>query len=112
MERNDFLGWIFSEPGKAALAGAAGGIVRWLTLRPSWREGLATLVVGAICAIYAGPVALPIVEASIGKALPGGDMAGLSSFLVGIGGISLSGLLLDIFDRRRASVREGKDDGS
>lgn len=105
----DWLSWLGSEPGKAALAGAAGGIVRWLTLRSSWIEGAATLVVGSICAIYLGPIALPIIEGSVGKVIPGGDMAGLSAFLVGIGGISLSGLIMDIFDRRRREIDGGSD---
>ncbi len=107
---DNIFSWIGSEPGKAALAGAAGGIVRWITLRHSWKEGATTLVVGAICAIYLGPVALPVVEASVGKILPGGDMSGLSSFLVGIGGISLSGMIMDIFDRRRRDRKGGGDD--
>lgn len=108
----DFLSWLATEPGKAAVAGALGGIVRWLTLRPSWKEGGATLIIGSICAVYLGPVALPLIEGSIGKIVPGGDMAGLSSFLVGIGGISLSGLVLDIFDRRRRELKGGGNDGS
>ncbi len=43
-----FLAWLASEPGKAALAGAAGGLVRWITLRDSWREGVPALFVGAV----------------------------------------------------------------
>lgn len=112
MDRPDIISWLASEPGKAALAGALGGIVRWLTLRPSWHEGAATLVVGAICAIYLGPLALPIIEVTLGKVIPGGDMAGLSSFLVGIGGISLSGLVLDIFERRRRDLKGGGGDAT
>lgn len=106
----DGFSWFGSEPGKAAVAGALGGIVRWLTLRPSWKEGAATLLVGMICAVYLGPLALPLVDGSVGRVIPGGDMAGLSSFLVGIGGISLSGLLMDIFDRRRSDLKGGGDD--
>ena len=110
MTKDDWLGWLFSEPSRAALAGIAGGIVRWLTLRSNWKEGVGTLIVGALCAIYAGQLALPIVEGSIGKIIPGEDMTGLSSFLVGIGGISISGLVLDIFDRRRLKLREDQSD--
>lgn len=110
MNQLDFWSWAGTDAGKAALAGALGGIVRWLTLRPKWSEGLATLVVGAICAIYLGPLALPIVEGSVGKVIPNGDMSGLASFLVGIGGVSLSGFVLDLFDRRRAALREDDDE--
>lgn len=110
MTKDDLLDWLLSEPSRAAIAGIAGGVVRWLTLRSNWKEGLGTLIVGALCAIYAGQIALPIVEGSIGKILPGEDMSGLSSFLVGIGGISLSGLILDIFDRRRLKLKEDQTD--
>lgn len=111
MNQLDFWSWMGADAGKAALAGALGGIVRWLTLRPKWPEGLATLIVGAICAIYLGPLALPVVDGSIGKVIPGGDASGLASFLVGIGGISLSGLVLDVFERRRASLKGRDDEG-
>jgi hypothetical protein len=106
--------WLDTEPGKAAVAGALGGIVRWVTLRHNWREGSFTLIVGSICAMYLGPVALPIVEGTIGKIVPQGDMSGLSSFLVGIGGISLSAFIIDIFDRTRFFKKPGEknDDSS
>ena len=44
--------WLWTEPGKAALAGALGGIVRWVTLREHWRDGVLSLLVGSICAVY------------------------------------------------------------
>jgi hypothetical protein len=37
----------------------------------------------------------------IAKLAPGGDNAGFSSFVVGIGGLSNSGLIIDIFRARR-----------
>lgn len=111
MDKDSFWTWLVSEPGRAAVAGAAGGIVRWLTLHPSWKEGMATLVVGAICAIYAGPLALPIVEWSLGKVLPPSNMEGLSAFLVGIGGLSLSGFLLDLFELRRKKLNVDHGNG-
>ena len=40
--------WLASEPGKAALAGALGGVVRWITLRDNWKEGAPALLLGAI----------------------------------------------------------------
>ncbi len=109
-ERPDILTWLLSEPGKAALAGALGGIVRWVTLREHWRDGILSLLVGAICAVYLGPLVAPILEPVIGKLAPGGDTVGFSAFVVGIGGMSISGLLIDVFRARRAEV--GKEDGS
>jgi hypothetical protein len=40
----------------------------------------------------------------IGKLAPGGDSAGFSSFVVGIGGMSISALIIDIFRARRADT--------
>ena len=90
--------------------GALGGVVRWLTLRHTWQEGLVTIIVGGICAMYLGPLAIPILEPFIETIAPAGDPGGLSSFLIGMGGISISGLILDIFDRRRRDVDKGGDD--
>ncbi len=108
--RESFVEWLASDPGRAALAGALGGVVRWLTLRHSWKEGVVTLLVGGICAMYLGPLALPLIEPLIAKVAPTGDASGLSSFLIGLGGISISGLLLDVFDRRRRDIKGGDDD--
>lgn len=38
MPDRGFWSWLASDPGKAAMAGAAGGLVRWITLRDTWRE--------------------------------------------------------------------------
>jgi hypothetical protein len=112
-ERPDLINWLWTEPGKAALAGALGGIVRWVTLREHWRDGMLSLLVGSICAVYLGPLVAPILEPVIGKLAPGGDSAGFSSFVVGIGGMSISGLIIDIFRARRADsakTRTGRAD--
>jgi hypothetical protein len=109
-DRPDILTWLWTEPGKAALAGALGGIVRWVTLREHWRDGILSLLVGAICAVYLGPLVAPILEPVIGRLAPGGDTAGFSAFVVGIGGMSISGLLIDIFRARRAEVGQGNRD--
>lgn len=92
MRPEDLIG---NDYGKTLVAGAAGGMVRWLTLRQSWKEGLVALIVGSICALYLGPIVDPLVTPIIGKIAPGGDPRGFASFFVGLGGVSLSGLLLD-----------------
>jgi len=45
----------------------------------------------------------------IGKLAPGGDSAGFSSFVVGIGGMSISGLIIDIFRARQLGLPVGRD---
>ena len=51
----EFLEWLFSGDGRAAVAGALGGVVRWITLREHWTDGLASLLVGAILMIVSDP---------------------------------------------------------
>ena len=108
--KESFLEWMASDPGRAALAGALGGVVRWLTLRHSWKEGVVTLLIGGICAMYLGPLALPLIEPLTSRVAPTGDASGLSSFLIGLGGISISGLILDVFDRRKRDMKGGGDE--
>ena len=100
----ELIAWLWSDVGRAALAGAAGGVVRWVTLRDNWREGLTGLAVGSLCAIYLGPLAQPILEPVIGAIAPDGDVNGFSSFIIGLGGISISGFILDIIRLRRIAI--------
>ncbi len=102
--------WIESDDAQLLLAGALGGIVRWATLQHSWREGMVAMAVGAICALYLGPIMLPLVVSIIGPLSPGGNLQGLASFLVGVAGISFAGFLIDIFDAKFIkSKKEQKD---
>lgn len=107
---HDLIAWLFSPEGKAAIAGAAGGIVRWVTLREHWKDGTLSLLVGAICAIYLGPLVAPLLEPVIGKIAPQSDGAGFSPFVVGLGGISLSGFLIDLIRARRTDIKRGRNE--
>lgn len=104
-----FFTWLATDQTKAALAGAAGGVVRWVTLREKWQDGLASLVVGALCALYLGPIVEPLLEPAIGKIAPSGNSDQFAGFVVGLGGISLTGLLIDIIRlwRGQAGGRAG-----
>ena len=106
---DSLLEWLWSDPGKAVLAGAAGGIVRWLTLREKWSDGIVSIVVGALCALYLGPIVEPMLTPLIGKIAPNGDAAGFSSFFIGVGGISASGFVLDVWRGRRSAIKEGSE---
>ena len=57
--RNDFWSWIMTDRARTALAGAAGGIVRWVTLRAGRTAWL--LIVGA-----PAPLSWPFVSPLIG----------------------------------------------
>ena len=108
------LSWLFSPVAKLALAGALGGVVRWLTLKQPPLDGFISVVVGMICAIYIGPAINPIIRPVIDFA--GVDMEaaqGLGGFLVGIGGILVSGFFIDLWQLRRKLLKQqgGSTDG-
>lgn len=107
VDRSGFWEWVGSDIGKAAVAGALGGIVRWITLRERPADAAGSLIVGSICAVYLGPLVEPILKPVIGAIAPQGDPAGFASFVVGLGGISLASFVIDVF-RARA---KGGDDG-
>jgi len=107
----DLIQWLFTDPGRAAIAGAAGGVVRWVTLRHDWREGLTGLLVGSLCAIYLGPLAEPLLAPVIGRIAPGDSAAGFASFVIGLGGISIAGFILDVIKARRRVLGDDRDDG-
>jgi len=110
-QNNTLIEWLLSDAGKAALAGAAGGIVRWLTLRGKfWPDGVINLAVGCLCAVYIGPLAEPLLEPIVGKIAIDGSADGLGSFLIGLGGISISGFVLDVINMRRSQVVVSDDE--
>ena len=109
LSQANFFEWVFSSDGQTALAGALGGLVRWITLRDNWTDGIAALVVGAICALYLGPLIEPLLAPTIGQIAPGQDATGFSAFVVGLFGISLSGMLIDLIRARRAQAKRGRD---
>lgn len=98
----DLLLWLQTDAGAAAMAGAAGGLVRWLTLREHWRDGVVSLVVGSLCALYLGPLVEPMLAPVVGKLSPAADAKGFSSFVVGLGGIGIAGFVIETLRRFRA----------
>lgn len=102
--------WITNtETWTAAFAGALGGVVRWVTLRADWREGVGAIIVGSICALYLGPLVEPLLEPVVGAIAPQSDSTGFSGFIVGLGGISLTGWLLE---RMFPPKKGGSDDAT
>lgn len=95
---NSFMEWLFSGKGPTIIAGAMGGVVRWITLQQGTWEGISSIVVGAICAVYLTPLVLPALTPVIGSFV--GDeanRAGFSGFIIGLSGITVAGFFIDFF---------------
>ncbi len=97
--------WTFWADARLALAGGLGGCVSWLTRRGSKTDGAVQIVVGAISAVYLSPIAIPAMGSVFGNivATPE-ELSRLSGFVIGIGGVSVSGFILDLWHRRRAAL--------
>ncbi len=99
---------------QTGIAGTLGGAVRWMTLRSDWRTGLIGLVVGGISSLYLSPLVRPILGPLVGLlTYDPFQTANFSGFVVGISGITITGLIMDIIAARRrkvdADVRGDKD---
>jgi hypothetical protein len=104
------MDWMFGADARLLLAGALGGAVNWLTRKTSWRDGVGQIVVGAICALYLSPLAIPALTPALGAIIgTPAELARLSAFVIGVGGVSVSGFVLDVWHwrRRRLTTTDG-----
>lgn len=85
--------------------GALGGLVRWLTMRSSLTDGIIAIIVGAICSLYVSPLVLPMLVPLLDMLHVDIDSAkGLSGFVAGLGGLSISGLIIDFVQLRTKAL--------
>jgi uncharacterized membrane protein YjjP (DUF1212 family) len=94
-------GWHWMDAVPAAVAGAAGGLVRALTLKTGVIDTAIAVVVGALCSVYIGPAANPLIEKMGFDPTQSEHLAG---FAIGLGGIAVTGLIVDgwrAFQRRQ-----------
>lgn len=93
---NWFLDLIGPEKASTVLAGALGGVVRWITLKERISDGIASIAAGAICAVYLGPVIQPAITPLIGSfVLDEAARVSSGGFVLGLGGITVAGFLID-----------------
>lgn len=96
--------WLGRETGKAVLAGAAGGLLRWLMQeRRRLRDGIVSVTGGVIASIYLGPVVGAIMTQSMGPI--GSTQA--SGFVAGLAGMSLAKMIVAIVETAAGRMREG-----
>lgn len=104
----EFLG---GDKAQLLIAGALGGIVRWMTLRDHWTDGLISMVVGGLSAMYLAPLAVPSLIPVLGNVSVSPENVGpLSGFLLGIGGITVSGFFIDAWRLRRRMMKQARED--
>lgn len=100
------LTWLGGEAGKAFIAGAAGGLYRWLMAeRRRLRDGVVAVVSGAISASYLGPVVLAILRLSGLKIADGPDLYLTSGFLAGLAGMSIAKLVVALIEAQARKIR-------
>ncbi|RQP07558.1 MAG: hypothetical protein D1H97_02170 [Paracoccus sp. BP8] len=101
--------WITGEAGRAALAGAAGGLVRWWIAegKRRTRDGVVSVAAGILMSLYASPVMLALLERWLGDI--SGDAAGAAGFASGLAGMSLAKLVLGMIEARARRLGGNSD---
>jgi hypothetical protein len=99
---------LFGDDLQVVLAGGLGGVVRWLTLKSGWMDGLSSVIIGSICAKYLGPLCFRLLDPVLGKIIMETDSrVMLSGFLIGVGGIGVSGFIVDVWRLRSTMLTGG-----
>jgi len=93
-----------------AIAGAAGGLTRWIidqseTRTPIWPNGAGTVLSGLMVAVFMFPMGRPISEWAVGQ-MNVDPSAGvmMGAYVTGLLGILLPMFILDVFGARRKRV--------
>jgi hypothetical protein len=94
-------------------AGAMGGIVRWLSLKETWRGGLTSVIIGAISSLYLTPILEPFFD-PIFRGIIVDDTAriGFTGFFIGFTGIGVLGFIIDMWRLKRMKREEDDSDDS
>lgn len=108
MQEPNFFDWVTSPRAAGIIAGAFGGVMRWITLRERWRDGMTSILAGGICAAFIAPLAEPIFRQVLGGVLPNGDAGPLSGFLVGLGGMTITAILINVVKLWGQALKEAQ----
>lgn len=93
-----------------ALAGAAGGAVRWASAQSSWRQGIGHILAGAVAGTFLGPMVFSVIRPLAdfsGMEVLDGQLLGAN--LAGVVGISLYAVPTDFLKawiRSKASTAQ------
>lgn len=108
----DLPSWLFSEKFQQALAGAMGGVVRSLSVkeRSLW-DTVVNVTVGSICAMYVSPMAGSALDPLLrGIVAEPSARSNFVAFAIGLGGLTVSSIIIDVWRRYRRAKKESKDD--
>lgn len=105
----DVLGIIAAPKAQAALAGGAGGMVRFLVVPGEFgaRRAVSLISVGLAIGYFLAPSVLPLIGSAIGPIDPRTTTAPhVAGFIGGVAGPALILLIVDIVDARRRQLLE------
>lgn len=96
------------------VAGAAGGLIKWVRLQEPTRVGLLSVLVGAVVAFYLSPVAVTAVESSLGVviAMTEIEKARLGGFIVGSTAMLLVGAVSELVANYLDKKKDRKNEQS
>jgi len=104
--------WFAGEAGRAAIAGAAGGLIRWLmSERRRIRDGILAVVAGLLFARYLSPIMQALITTWIGDLGDGDAVRDTAAFAAGLGGMSVAKIILAVIDAQAAKLRLGDGGG-
>lgn len=105
--------WIAGETGRAMLAGAAGGLVRWVGQeRKRLRDGVLAVASGSLAALYLAPVVVGVLRVLSIELGEGADADRAAGFLAGLAGMSIAKVVITAVETwAKRQSRQGGGDG-
>lgn len=111
----ELLSSIFADPTvNILLAGAAGGLIKWVRLQEPRTTGLLSVLVGAVVAFYMSPIAVTAVESSLGVVIEMTEIekARFGGFIVGSTAMLLVGAISELVANYLDKKKERKNEQS
>lgn len=102
--------WALGEGGRVVIAGAAGGLIRWIMdEKRRFRDGAVAVITGAIFAKYGTPLGIALLSNWFGPLEAGNDqIRDSAAFAMGIGGMTVGKLIMAMFERHVDRLKKGE----
>lgn len=100
--------WLLGEGGRVVIAGAAGGLMRWIMEeKRRLRDGIVAVITGAIFAKYGTPIGLALLDNWFGPLNSANDqIRDSAAFAMGIGGMTFGKLIMAMFEKYLGKIKE------